>query len=128
MEPQTQAAMDYERLKRRTYLTQIGTISATTAFGLLTPDKANRAAKIHQYSLQSQSDGQTVYFYDAATGAQISQTWVFNAREGVISPFAREALIIPQSVGHDIGLNLANATVVSYHIVYSNEDEDLYRV
>src|SRR5271157_3053625 len=83
-------------------------INASKVLGLL--KSGYQAVKIHQFSLQSESDSQTVYFYDAVTLVQIGQTWVFNAREGVVSPYSRAGVIVAQSIGHDIGINLANAT------------------
>lgn len=112
--------------KPKSYLTVPNKrINATAALNLL--KSGYQAVKIHQYSLQSESDGQTIFFYDVTTTAAISQNWVFNAREGVISPFSREGLIIPASIGHDVGINLANSTYINFSLVYSNEDETIDR-
>jgi hypothetical protein len=114
--------------KRKVYLTlppALTRINATTALGLVRSNY--QVAKIHQYSLQSEADAQTVYFYEVGPGTQLGQKWVFNAREGVISPFSKEPLIVPSAPGRDIGLNLANSTYVNFAIVYTNEDESVYR-
>jgi hypothetical protein len=110
---------------RKTYLIYPGRINASALLGLKL--SSAKAVKIHQFSLQSESDNQTVYFYEEGTGKQLSQKWVFNAREGVISPFSIPPLIVPERVGRDIGLNLANATFVNFVVQYTNEDEDIYR-
>jgi len=112
------------------YHPQTNRISATALLNLKL--SSGKAVKIHAYTLQSESDGQTAYFYEEGTLKQISQKWVFNAREGgIIDPVAAPFQVIPwirtQAVGRDIGLNLANQTALNYHIIYSNEDEDLYR-
>ena len=102
------------------------TAAGGTLLGLVL--SSAKAVKIHAYSLQSEVDGQTVYFYEAGTGKQISQKWVLNVREGaIVAAFTKAARIKPDRVGRDIGLNLANNTAVNVELIYSNEDEDIYR-
>lgn len=101
------------------------TVAGGTLLGLKL--SSAKAVKIHAYNIDSEADGQTVYFYEEGTLKQISQKWVFNAREGVVSAFTTKARIRTEAVGRDIGINLANATAVNLEIMYSNEDEDLYR-
>lgn len=87
-----------------------------------------KAVKIHAYNINSEVDGQAAYFYEEGTLKQLSIKWPLNAREGaVVAAFTKAARIKPERVGRDIGLNLANATAVNLDIIYSNEDEDLYR-
>ena len=105
----------------KTYLTKVGRINATA---LLSIAIANKIIKVHCYSASSESDGQTVYFYEETSGTQLSQKWPWNAREGVSKPFAPAPAQLFKTVtaGKDLGLNLANATYVNYEIVYSVDD------
>jgi hypothetical protein len=84
-----------------------------------------RGIKVHAYSLQSESDGQTVYFYEDGAGTQLSEKWVLNSREGKAeSGFDWPMFIFQvQNSNHDIGLNLANSTAVNFTIVFTNEDD-----
>jgi hypothetical protein len=105
----------------KTYLTKVGRINAT---GLFTIAVADKLIKVHSYSVQSESDSQTVYFYEETSATQLSQKWVLNAREGVSRPFAFAPAQLFKTItqGKDLGLNLANATFVNYEIQYSVDD------
>jgi hypothetical protein len=118
--------------KEKIYRPQADRLTAAGGTLLNLKLSSAKAVKIHAYTLQSEADSQTVYFYEEGTLKQLSQKWVFNAREGGIidpvnAPFASAPWIVTQAVGRDIGLNLANATAVNYSIIYTNEDESIYR-
>ena len=110
-----------------------GVLSLNTSGGtllkLLMQDSDKRYVLIHHYSLQSESDGQSVYFYqnDTAT-SQISQKWTFNSREGVAKPFVPSPgyLLRTFKPGVDIGLYLGASTVLDFEIVYSLTDEAMW--
>lgn len=107
---------------KKTYLSKVGRVNAT---GLLGIAVAGKIVKVHSYSLQSEADGQTgAYFYEETSGTQLSQTWVLNAREGVVKPFvsAPGKLFKTATQGKDVGLNLAAAVYVNYEIQYSVDD------
>lgn len=105
----------------KTYVSKVGRINATA---LLSIAVAGKLIKAHSYSLQSESDSQTAYFYEETSATQLSQKWVLNAREGVAKPFvpAPAQLFKTITTGKDLGLNLANATYVNYEIQYSVDD------
>jgi len=111
----------------KVYRPQANRISAAGGTLLGLKLSSAKAVKIHAYSINSEADGQTVYFYEEGTLKQLSQKWPFNAREGVEKNFTTKARIRTEALGRDIGINLANATAVNLEIIYSNEDEDLYR-
>lgn len=113
-----------------TYYQTCPTITLSSSGGTLLKLKSNdnkRWVKIHHYSIQSESDSQSVYFYDE-TGTQLSQKWTLNAREGVAKPFvpAPGFLLKSSKAGVDIGLYLTNATAVDFEVVYSNDDESMW--
>jgi hypothetical protein len=105
----------------KTYLTKVGRINATGLFSIAV---ANKLIKVHSYSVQSESDSQTAYFYEETSGTQLSQKWVLNSREGAVKPFvyAPAQLFKTATTGKDLGLNLAAATYVDYEIQYSIDD------
>ena len=102
-------------------------VNATGLLGLKIVD-TKRYILIHHYSLQSESDGQSCYFYEEGTLNQISAKWTFNSREGVSKPFAPSPafLLCTVTAGRDIGLNVANATYVDVELVYSNDDQTMW--
>jgi hypothetical protein len=96
--------------------TATGRINAT---GLLSLKAAGYLVKIHSFTLNSESDGQTVYFYEETSGTKIGLSMPLNAREGYS---VAHTLIQTAVLGKDIGLNLAAASFVNYTIEYSNDD------
>lgn len=105
----------------KAYLTKIARVNATGLFSIAVGGKI---VKVHSYSLQSESDSQSVYFYEETAGTQLSQKWMFNAREGVTRGFAAAPaqLFKTATQGKDLGINLANATYVNIEIQYSVDD------
>lgn len=106
----------------KTYIYAFGDIATTGLLGLA--KAANKVIKIHYYSLQSVSDGQTVYFYEETTTTQLSKKWILNAREGQESPFVTAPANLPKCAtpNKDIGLNLLAATHVYWELIYSVDD------
>ena len=106
----------------KTYQTANGRTSTTGA--TVVSNVANKVIKVHSYSFQSESDSQTVYFYEETSANVVCSKWVLNAREGTSRPFVPAPACLGQTTTQNkkLLISLAAATYVNYEIVYSTDD------
>jgi hypothetical protein len=106
----------------KTYVAVNGRTATTGA--TIVNNVAGKVIKIHSYSLDSESDGQTAWFYEETSGNQATQKWLLNAREGVSRPFASAPACLGQTttLNKKLLIGLGAATFVNYELTYSVDD------